>query len=70
MLWRLKRLDFSTSILLPQAQHNVVTHHSCRRVSMELDSDGGAPARNMVDSLPRGMPKVVDCWQTGAQATN
>jgi hypothetical protein len=24
--------------------------------------------RNMVDSLPRGMPKVVDCWQTGAQA--
>ena len=26
--------------------------------------------RNMVGSLPRGMPKVVDYWQTGAQATN
>ena len=24
----------------------------------------------MVDSLPRGMPKVVDYRQTGAQATN
>ena len=24
----------------------------------------------MVGSLPRGMPKVVDCWQTDAQATN
>ena len=24
----------------------------------------------MVGSLPRGMPKVVDCRQTGAQATN
>ena len=26
--------------------------------------------RNMVGSLPRGMPKVVDCRQTDAQATN
>jgi hypothetical protein len=26
--------------------------------------------RNMVGSLPRGMPKVVDYRQTGAQATN
>ena len=26
--------------------------------------------RNMVGSLPRGMSKVVDCRQTGAQATN
>ena len=26
--------------------------------------------RNMVGSLPRGMPKVVDYWQIGAQATN
>ena len=26
--------------------------------------------RNMVSSLPRGMPKVVDYRQTGAQATN
>ena len=26
--------------------------------------------RNMVDSLPRGMSKVVDYWQTDAQATN
>ena len=25
--------------------------------------------RNMVGSLPRGMPKVVDCRQTDAQAT-
>ena len=24
----------------------------------------------MVGSLPRGMPKVVDYWQTGAQAMN
>ena len=24
----------------------------------------------MVGSLPRGMPKVVDYWQTDAQATN
>ena len=24
----------------------------------------------MVGSIPRGMPKVVDCWQTDAQATN
>ena len=24
----------------------------------------------MVGSLPRGMPKVVDCWQIDAQATN
>ena len=26
--------------------------------------------RNMVGSLPRGMPKVVDYWQTDAQAKN
>ena len=26
--------------------------------------------RNMVSSLPSGMPKVVDCRQTDAQATN
>jgi hypothetical protein len=26
--------------------------------------------RDMVGSLLRDMPKVVDCWQTGAQATN
>jgi len=26
--------------------------------------------QNMVSSLPKGMPKVVDCRQTGAQATN
>jgi hypothetical protein len=26
--------------------------------------------RDMVDCVPRGMPKVVDCRQTGAQATN
>ena len=26
--------------------------------------------RNMVGSLPRDMPKVVDCRQTDAQATN
>ena len=26
--------------------------------------------RNMVSSLPRGMPKVIDYQQTGAQATN
>jgi hypothetical protein len=26
--------------------------------------------RDMVSSLPRGMPKVVDRRQTGAQATN
>ena len=26
--------------------------------------------RNMIGSLPRGMPKVVDCRQTDAQATN
>ena len=26
--------------------------------------------RNMIDNLPRGMPKVVDYRQTGAQATN
>ena len=26
--------------------------------------------RNMVDSLTRGMLKVVDCRQTGVQATN
>jgi hypothetical protein len=24
----------------------------------------------MVGSLSRGMPKVVDCWQTDTQATN
>jgi hypothetical protein len=26
--------------------------------------------QNLVGSLPRGMPKVVDCRQTGVQATN
>ena len=26
--------------------------------------------RNMVGSLPRGMPKVVDCRQIDVQATN
>ena len=26
--------------------------------------------QNKVSSLPRGMPKVVDCQQIGAQATN
>jgi hypothetical protein len=26
--------------------------------------------QNLVGSLPRGMPKVVDCQQTGVQATN
>jgi hypothetical protein len=26
--------------------------------------------QNLVGSLSRGMPKVVDCWQTGVQATN
>jgi hypothetical protein len=26
--------------------------------------------QNLVDSLRRGMPKVVDCRQTGVQATN
>ena len=26
--------------------------------------------RNMIGGLPRGMPKVVDYRQTGAQATN
>ena len=26
--------------------------------------------QNMVGSLPRGIPKVVDCQQTDAQATN
>ena len=30
----------------------------------------GRCRRNMVDSLPRGMPKVVDYRQTDAQATN
>jgi hypothetical protein len=26
--------------------------------------------RKLVGSLPRGMPKIVDCWQIGAQAMN
>jgi hypothetical protein len=26
--------------------------------------------QNLVGSLPRGMPKVVDCWHTDVQATN
>jgi hypothetical protein len=26
--------------------------------------------QNLVGSLPRGMPKVIDCRQTGVQATN
>ena len=30
----------------------------------------GRCRQNMVGSLPRGMPKVVDCRQTDAQATN
>jgi hypothetical protein len=34
----------------------VMIHDKCRQ--------------NMVDSLPRGMPKVVDYRQTGVQATN
>jgi hypothetical protein len=31
---------------------------------------GNVCRQNLVGSLPRGMPKVVDCWQTGVQATN
>ena len=30
----------------------------------------GGCRRNIVGSLPRGMPKVVDCRQTDAQTTN
>jgi hypothetical protein len=30
----------------------------------------GVCRQNLVGSLPRGMPKVVDCRQTGVQATN
>ena len=32
--------------------------------------DVGGCRRNMVGSLPRGIPKVVDCRQIDAQATN
>ena len=40
-------------------------------LSMRADEGrGGGCRRNMVGSLPRGMPKVVDYRQTGAQATN
>ena len=35
-----------------------------------VPSDAALCRRNMVGSLPRGMPKVVDYRQTGAQATN
>ena len=37
-----------------------------KEVSLSLDDC----RRNMVGSLPRGMPKVVDYRQTDAQATN
>ena len=30
----------------------------------------GGCRRNMVDSLPRGISKVIDCRQTDAQVTN
>jgi hypothetical protein len=37
-------------------QRGLTPFHECRQ--------------NLVDSLPRVMPKVVDCQQTGVQATN
>ena len=44
-------------------------------VAPEVPAEVGGPAivpyrRNMIGSLPRGMPKVVDYRQTDAQATN
>ena len=51
-----------TRLLPPSSQNSLSTAvlrappHGCQR--------------NMVSSLPRGMPKVVDYRQTGAQATN
>jgi hypothetical protein len=43
--------------------------------SVHYDASGDANAhyfyrQNLVGSLPRGMPKVVDCRQTGVQAMN
>ena len=43
-------------VRLESSTHTPYLAHHCRR--------------NMVGSLPRGMPKVVDYRQTGAQATN
>jgi hypothetical protein len=35
-----------------------------------MSKQDGRCRQNLVGSLPRGMPKVVDCRQTGVQATN
>ena len=67
-----------STFFLHHMQYRVVIHmHSLHCILTKVDNSGMdlilwvTPCRrNMVGSLPRGMPKVVDYRQTGAQATN
>ena len=51
------------SISLSMDYLALLNHH-------EPENFVGCCQRNMVGSLPRGMPKVVDCRQIDAQAMN
>ena len=53
-------------------QERRLSHHHGATFSLDETSKTTVATcrRNMVGSLPMGMPKVVDCRQTDAQATN
>jgi hypothetical protein len=58
--------NFKRMVVNAYVYHKYYRSHCALKVSV-----GGETCRqNLVGSLPRGMPKVVDCRQTGVQATN